>query len=160
MSLTKTFMSERSLVSNSAESVRASWRWVSRSRARRWPPPSPTPPGHRRLAGVVRAGSDALLREFPQLGGIFQILAVRERPEQQALIRLAFVRFDRGVIEAKLGEVREDDKEDLPGVPDVVLGLDNVSGVVKRFDGGLGLDEEFGLAGEAEAVIGTAFGVG
>src|SRR5207245_669347 len=81
-------------------------------------------------------------------------------PKQQALIRLALVRFDRGVIEAKLGKVSEDDKEDLPGVPDVVLGLDNVPGVVERFDGGLGLDEEFGLAAETEAVIRTAFGVG
>ena len=108
-----------------------------------------------RQHGIERTRCDPLLGKFPQLPGVFQIIAV-VKPEQLPLLRLALVGAEGGVVEAELLKVRQDDEENFLGVPRVAFGLEDVFGCVKRFRRGLGLDEEFSLASKSEVVIGAA----
>lgn len=109
--------------------------------------------------GVERPGCDALLRKFPDPVGLPEVIRVLEL-EQQAFVRLALVGLDGGVVEAELFEVGEDDEEDLLGVPGVALGLEDVPRGIERLGRGLGLDEEFRLPSEAEAVVGATLASG
>ena len=106
--------------------------------------------------GLQRPRSHALFREVPQLSGPFQVLGVLQLA-QQPFLRLALIRLDGGVVKAEFLEVRQDDEEHFPGVPGVAFGLHDMAGVFQRVARGLGLDKEFRLAAQPEAVVRASF---